>query len=324
MKVALVFLVGLVVVFASEQQQFQRFKAQFNRTYGSTAEEDARFHIFKNNLNLIAAQNARDPHAVYGVTKFADLSPQEFKNIYLMNVDRTITSAPVAKVPRTKLPSSFDWATKGDVTPVKNQGNCGSCWDFSATETIESVCAIAGYNLNTLSEQQILDCDTTDSGCDGGWPYNAFQYVISAGGMDSESSYPYTGQDGTCQFNPANVECKVTSWQYVTQDKDENAMQNFVYSNSPMSVCVDAETWQFYTGGVITTSSDCGTSIDHCVQITGYEQQSGMAVWNVRNSWGTDWGQSGYLWVQMGADVCAIAEVVSVPCVTSTSGQTVC
>jgi C1A family cysteine protease len=324
MKVALVFLVGLVAVFGSEQQKFQRFKAQFNKTYATSAEEDTRFHIFKNNLNIIAAQNAKDPHAVYGVTKFADLSPQEFKDTYLMHVERTIVSAPVAKVTRTNLPSSFDWSSKGDVTPVKNQGQCGSCWDFSATETIESVCAIAGYPLNQLSEQQILDCDTSDSGCDGGWPYNAFQYVISAGGMDSESSYPYTAEDGSCQFNPANVECKVASWQYVTQDKDENAMQSFLYSNSPMSVCVDAETWQFYTSGVITTSSGCGDSIDHCVQITGYLQQSGMTVWNVRNSWGTDWGQNGYLWVQMGQDVCAIAEVVSVPCVTSTSGQTVC
>jgi C1A family cysteine protease len=102
-------------------------------------------------------------------------------------------------------------------------------------------------------------------------------------------------------------------------------MQNFLYSNSPLSVCVDAEIWQYYTGGVITTSSGCGRSIDHCVQVTGWQQMQGMTVWNVRNSWGTSWGDNGYIYVQKGSDVCAIAEVVTVPCVQNKSnGQSVC
>jgi len=308
-----------------ELRQWMKFKSTFGKSY-THEEERHRFSVFKANLLLIDAMNLKDMHATYGVTKFADLTPAEFKQLYLMNVTLNKPIASVSNVHITpKLPTSFDWSSKGDITPVKNQGQCGSCWDFSATETIESVCHLAGYPLTQLSEQQILDCDTSDYGCNGGWPYNAYAYVIQAGGIETEADYPYTAQDGTCQFNPSDIVCKPVKWQYVTQSEDENAMQNFLYSTSPMSVCVDAETWQFYTGGVISQSSGCGTSIDHCVQVTGWQQMQGMTVWNFRNSWGTDWGVSGYLYVQLGYDVCAIAQVVTVPCVTSkTTGQVVC
>lgn len=203
------------------------------------------------------------------------------------------------------------------VTPVKDQGQCGSCWDFSATETMESVWAIAGNKLTQLSEQQTLDCDSTDYGCDGGWPYNAYAYIISAGGVETEADYPYEAVGGTCNFQSNEVAAKFSSWKYVIQDKDETKMQTYVYENSPVSVCVDAEIWQTYTSGVITQASDCGTSIDHCVQVTGWQQMDGMAVWNVRNSWNTDWGVNGYIYVQIGSDNCAIAEVVTVPVVQS-------
>jgi len=282
------------------------------------------FSVFKQSLRRIEQKSARDDKTTWGVTKFSDLTPAEFKAIYLMNV--TAPAAPTRSFPKSnvKLPTSFDWSSKGAVTPVKDQGQCGSCWDFSATETIESVCFLAGYGLQTLSEQQILDCDTTDGGCNGGWPYNAYAYIISAGGIETESDYPYTAQDGSCQFNSADIACKVASWSYVTQSQDENAIQNFVYTNSPVSVCVDAETWQDYSGGVITPSSGCGNSIDHCVQITGWSVQSGVNAWNVRNSWGSDWGMSGFIYVQIGSDVCSIAEVVTAPCVQNQSGKSVC
>jgi len=159
--------------------------------------------------------------------------------------------------------------------------------------------------------QQIVDCDPYDYGCSGGWPYNAYKYVIGNGGIDSFASYPYTGYQGTCAFNSSNVAATITSWQYVTQSQDESAMQSFVYKTGPPSICVDAIIWQTYTGGVITSASGCGTSLDHCVQLTGWFQMNGMTVWNVRNSWGTDWGYDGYVWVQEGANVCGIAEVVT-------------
>lgn len=211
------------------------------------------------------------------------------------------------------------------MTAVKNQGQCGSCWDFSATETLESVCELAGYGLNTFSEEQTLDCDTTSYGCNGGWPYSAYKYLIQAGGVESEADYPYTASGGQCNANPSDFEkCKPSSWKYVTQSQDESTMKNFLYNNSPLSICVDASSWQFYSGGVIM-ASNCGTQIDHCVQATGWTTVQGTAAWIVRNSWGTDWGNSGYLYVQYGEDTCAIAQEVTVPCVQSASGaSTVC
>jgi len=199
------------------------------------------------------------------------------------------------------------------VTPVYNQGQCGSCWAFSTTEAIESAWFLSGKKLAKLAMQQIVDCDTTDQGCDGGDPPTAYQYVISAGGLDSLSSYAYTAQDGTCAFKAKDVVAKISDWEYVTQDQDEGAMLNFVSSTGPPSICVDAESWQYYTGGIITTSDGCGTSLDHCVQLTGFGTANSTDYWHVRNSWGTDWGEKGYLRVQRGSDVCGIAQEVTWP-----------
>jgi len=256
-----------------------------------------------------------------------DLTPEEFKKMYLMK-DLDLSQLPekgvweqeskAKQLGRTgAYPTTFDWSSKGMITPVKNQEQCGSCWAFSATETIESVYAVkhGKSSLNVLAPQQIVDCDTQgeDQGCDGGYPYGAYEYIIQAGGQEGESDYPYTGEDGTCQFNAADIEDKISNWKYVTQSSDEKVMQAFVYTSSPISVCVDAEIWQTYQGGVITTDSGCGNSLDHCVQITGWLTENSTACWNVRNSWGADWGENGYIWVERGADVCGIADLVTVP-----------
>jgi len=279
----------------------------------------------RTNLAKAAKLNKPDSLAQFGVTKFMDLTTEEFKKFYLMlNFD--LSKMPKAsvwdeehlevKTHKAALPSKFDWNSKGMVTAVKNQGQCGSCWAFSATETIESVDAISNKKSpDTLAPQQVVDCDTSgnDQGCDGGYPYGAYEYIMQAGGQESESAYPYTGTQGTCQFNAADISDKISNWKYVTQSSDEHAIQAFVYSNSPVSVCVDAETWQTYKGGVITDESNCGNTIDHCVQITGWLNENSTECWNVRNSWGADWGESGYIWIERGKDVCGIAQAVTVP-----------
>jgi len=304
--------------FLENRQKWNAFKTKFNKRYSSD-EEGHRYKVFLANLARSEQLNAMQPHATFGVTKFSDLTPAEFRSMYLMNVtfnkEEAYAKAPVWQPPvdLQQPPSSFDWRNKaGVVSQVYNQEQCGSCWAFSATETIESVWALANHPLVSLSEQQIVDCDTTDDGCDGGWPYDAYQYVIGQGGLDTLASYPYTAEDGTCSFNPSTVAAKISNWHWVTQNQNEQAMQQYVWKNSPISICVDAEVWQTYTGGVITPGT-CGKSIDHCVQITGWSQQQGMTVWNVRNSWGPDWGNSGYIYVAMGSDVCALAQVVTVP-----------
>lgn len=240
-----------------------------------------------------------------------DLSPEEFRSMYLMpkglHASKKIKGSTMKPLPAIELPSSFDWREHGAVSPVKDQGQCGSCWAFSATETIESYHYLTTKKMAILSPQQIVDCDKDSYGCNGGWTEHAFNYIIKAGGQDTESSYPYTAQDGACRFKPADVAAKLKSWSYVTQNDNENDMQTAIATKGPLSICVDASSWQYYTGGVL---KNCGTSVDHCVQLTGYSTQNGVNAWNVRNSWGTSWGVSGYIYLERGHNTCAIGSDV--------------
>jgi len=320
MKSTLVLLAVMVAVALGTREQFEEFKVKYNKNYRSVMEEEYRFRVFEASMKRSAARNTQDSLATYGVTKFSDFTPAEFKAKYLMKPLslENLPVAPIYSAPAAPaaLPSSFDWSTKGVVSAVKNQEQCGSCWAFSATECIESVFALAKKNkaADVLGPQQIVDCDTAgqDQGCNGGYPYGAFEYIISAGGQETEAAYPYTAQDGTCQFNAASIKDTISNWAYVTQSSDEKAMQQYVYSTSPISVCVDgADVWQDYNGGVVTPSSGCGTTLDHAVQITGWQVQNNTNVWNVRNSWGADWGEAGYIWLQIGGDVCGVADLVT-------------
>jgi C1A family cysteine protease len=313
----------------SDEQKFKNFQKKYQKSYATEAEYQKRFEIFKKNLVWYAELDARSPYASFGVTQFSDLSQEEFREMYLMkNVTQLPgklnpgEGAPVWKAPANMiadLPSSYTWQSKGAVTPVYNQGQCGSCWAFSATEAIESQYFLAGKinPIGSFSMEQIVQCDPYDYGCNGGWPYNAYKYIIGAKGIDSYSSYPYTSGDGVtgqCHVNPADFEGHISSWQWVTQSENEQQMQQFTYTTGPPSVCVDAASWSGYQGGVIT-SSECGDQIDHCVQIVGWNVVQGLNAWLVRNSWGTSWGYSGYLWVQMGEDTCGIASTVTSPIV---------
>jgi len=293
--------------------QFLAFQQKFDKVYATDEEFNARFQIFQDNLKVIAAKNAKNDGATYGVTQFADMTKEEFKNTVLMTnmPPLDLGAGPVAATNySTGAPTSFDWRSRsGVVTGVYNQGQCGSCWAFSATENIESRWALAGNALTSLSMQQIVSCDTTDGGCNGGWPYNAYQYVIGAGGQESYAAYPYTAENTPCQFSASSIVARPRSWTYVTQSEDESQMVNYLYANGPLSVCVDASEWSFYTGGIYPASS-CTTSIDHCVEAIGYNL-SGSPYWIIRNSWGTDWGLSGYMQLQYGADACAVAQVVT-------------
>lgn len=273
--------------------------------------------VFKQNLEIAEHLNEQDPHAEYGITKFSDLSPEEFREIYLIknfSSPKTLGhSYPVLSFNYTSsnLPTAYDWKSKGVVTAVYNQGQCGSCWAFSTTENVESMNAIATGSVKNLAMQQLVDCDVTtgDHGCNGGNPPIAFQYIIRNNGLDSLASYPYTGRNGQCKFNPSTVQARVASWGYISTNDNENAMGQYTYQYGPPSACVDAHQWQFYRGGVVT--SNCGLQLDHCVQITGWQTMNNINVWNVRNSWGTDWGESGYIYLMRGSNICAIGSEVT-------------
>jgi len=290
---------------------FNAWKAQYNKVYPSEEEEAERFDIFKQTLDRVRARNARNGSATFGLTKYSDLTVEEFKSFYLGYIRPERSDVGVLTPKEIEVPQTFDWRTQNKVTPVKDQEQCGSCWAFSVTENIESMyCVKNNIDCTTfppLAPQEIVDCDTTDQGCNGGDPPTAYQFVMSEGGMEDESDYPYTGQDGTCNFQQNLVKVTITNWQYATQNSDETTMQNNLVAWGPLSICVDAEPWQDYTGGVLM-ASDCSNQLDHCVQLVGYDMTQSTPFWIVRNSWGADWGENGYIRLQYGQDTCGCAD----------------
>merc|ERR1711862_646427 len=204
-----------------------------------------------------------------------------------------------------ELAESIDWTTKGAVTPVKNQGQCGSCWSFSTTGGLEGAYQIASGNLVSMSEQQFVDCDHEDSGCGGGLMDRAFSFA-QGNAIATESSYPYQGVDGTCKssFTTALPQGAVTG--YTDVGRSASALKSALNSH-PVSVAIEADqaAFQQYTGGVIT--SGCGSQLDHGVLAVGYD---GDAI-KVKNSWGASWGVNGY--VQMNANQCGITQSASYP-----------
>jgi len=289
------------------------FSKRFNKHYKTAEEYKLRQKNFLESLEHIENLNSHSKGAKYGVTKFSDMTPDEFKETILMkpfvpSVNQTNILAPK---PNLQLPASLDWRNKGAVTAVKDQGQCGSCWAFSVTENIESMWILSGKSNNrslSLSPQQIVDCDWWSLGCGGGQPTNAYDYVIGAGGMESLKNYPYAAVDGQCAFTKSKVQTTISTWNYATSFYNENLLQQNLVSWGPLSVCVDAANWQYYTGGIMTWE-ECAyiNKLDHCVQLVGYDVSQGTNYWMVRNSWGPDWGIDGYIWLSMGSDTCGIA-----------------
>jgi len=249
---------------------------------------------------------------------FADLTLAEFKQLYLMP-QFNATEIPQLNVVKTEgtfdLGAQVDWRGKGAVTGVKNQGQCGSCWAFSTTGSVEGVHAIKTGKLVSLSEQQLVDCSRSygNYGCNGGLMDNAFKYIIAVKGLDTEASYGYSAKDGTCRFNPANVGATISSYRDVGRGS-ESGLQGAV-TGQPVSVAIDAShsSFQLYHSGIYYEPSCSASNLDHGVLAVGYGNEGGN-YWIVKNSWGTGWGQSGY--IQMAKDRsnnCGIATSASYP-----------
>jgi C1A family cysteine protease len=304
-----VFAIDLSMV--SMLKEWKQFKKTYNKEYDTKADELYRFGVFVKNMEISKKLNdAPGNKAEYGVTQFSDLSAEEFKATYLTyrpdNVTRNMTPLEAGATP----PCSINWVDKGATTPIYNQGQCGSCWAFSATEQIETMYFLGKVGpLTKLSMQQIVSCDNTCAGCNGGQPYLAYKYVQNAGGIETYSSYPYSSGDGvtgSCKFNKADVFANVANWKYISQSPSgESSMASTVCGTSPLSICVDASTWQNYRGGIVT--SNCGTQLDHCVQAVGLAQSGSPPYWIVRNQWGVTWGEQGYIYLEYGVDMCGLA-----------------
>jgi len=303
------------------KQLWAKFKLDYNKTYITLAEEEYRYAVFVSNYNIALQKDQEafikynatygDMRIRYGVNSLADMTPEEFRSTLLMSDMGPPPDAPFLPIPPTTsgIPTTWDWRTHGVITGVYNQGTCGSCWAFSATECVESATALAGHGLPNLSPQQIVDCDDeAQHGCQGGWPMSAFQYVNSVGGQDSLACYPYIGVNGNCHFNPACRQGTVASYGYLGTNEYNIAV--WMVAHGPVSICVDASNWQYYSGGVMGPSA-CGLQMDHCVQMVGYVTAS-PSYWIVRNSWGTGWGPyGGYILLQEGTNTCDLAQYAS-------------
>jgi len=324
-------LMAISAVFAIESstaelkvmKKFQDYIVENGKVYQTQEEFLHRFENFKSALERVEKKNiAANGKTTYALNKFSDLSTEEFRKYYLLPNpipgDHKVAGIEVLKPTVTAVPASLDWRVKGAVTAIKNQEQCGSCWAFSATEAIESAWILAGKSNNAtlnLAPQQIVDCDNYDGGCNGGETGTAYDYVISAGGLEGEASYPYQGQDGTCEFSASEVVAKIGSWNYATEWYSETTLQQNLVSWGPLSICVDASNWQDYASGVMTWEQCAYVNLlDHCVQLVGYATDpSDGPYWIVRNSWGTSWGVDGFIYLEMWADTCGIAHQATWP-----------
>lgn len=293
----------------AEEAEFKKYVSTFSKTYSSESEYAYRFQVFRDNLVFIRFQNSRDSTITLGVTKFSDLTATEFKEKYLSPRHILDESPDSEQEIKLTAPTQVDWRTKGAVTPVKDQGQCGSCWAFSATGGIESAWIIAGHSMVTVSEQQLMDCSKAygNNGCGGGFYRNAYNYVIANKGITSETNYPYTEKNGVCSQSKASQVVASISSKYNVAGENPTALMNAV-AQQPTSVSVEADqaAWQHYTGGTVTTG--CGTNLDHDVLAVGYNNAVSTPYWIVKNSWGASWGLSGYIQIAIttGKGVCGI------------------
>jgi len=295
----------------SQLYMWNAFKADFNKVYESADEEAMRFETFVRNLAIIDQRNEADS-ATHGITKFADLTTAEFKEHYTnYEPSKKNLRTKTAKVEPLAAGTTVnqDW-TGILTTPVKDQGYCGSCWAFSATEQVESDLWRTSGEEMILSAQQTTTCTYRNiivGGCNGGNTGPAYDYLEA--GIETDSDYPYTsgtaGVTGTCQADSSKFVAKTTGYTTVSSSASgESRMATYVGSTGPLSICVDAETWSSYTGGIMTV---CGNSVDHCVQAVGINTEASTPYWKVRNSWGTSWGESGYIQLEYGKNLCDLA-----------------
>jgi len=327
MRLAIVLvLVAIVLVNAIDPKSavsdvFDSWAGQHKKQYATDEERVYRFSQFQLSVQRIAALNKRSTlrgvGATYGLNKYSDLTPKEFADTILMKpftpTDDAIKQQRLLTVEAPEAPDTFDWRNTGMVTAVKDQAQCGSCWAFSVTENVESVWMVAkGLTNKTmipLAPQQIVDCDDSDAGCNGGNPPTAYEYIESAGGLVSEKSYPYKAEDGKCAFKTADVVATISNYKYATTNGDESILKSNLAAWAALSVCVDARYWQDYQSGIMTAyECDWIVELDHCVQAVGYDTTGSTPYWIMRNSWGTDWGEDGYIRLEYGQNTCGLTE----------------
>ncbi|CAI0425868.1 unnamed protein product [Linum tenue] len=287
----------------------------------SLTEKQTRFNVFKENVKHIHKVNQKDKPYKLKLNIFADMTNHEFVKHFGGMLHGPRRQTPFSHGETDNVPASVDWRKNGAVTPIKNQGKCGSCWAFSSVAAVEGINKIKTGELVSLSEQELVDCSKDNHGCDGGMMEQAFQFIEQVGGLTTETNYPYEAKDESCNSAKNAAAVQIDGYEMVPEN-DENALMKAA-ANQPIAIAIDAggKDLQFYSEGVFT--GDCGTELNHGVALVGYGSTlDGTKYWIVKNSWGTEWGEQGFIRMQRGVDaeegICGIAMDACYP-VKSTS-----
>jgi len=296
---------------STEDYQFYNFVSEYGRSYATKAEFDFRAEQFKMNLAAIEEHNSQNGQtSTVGINFMADWTTAEKKKLNGYKAPSNSTQENVEILSTSDLPASVDWRTKGAVTPVKNQGQCGSCWAFSTTGSVEGAEFLKTGNLQSFSEQQLVDCSGSygNMGCNGGLMDNAFKYIESKN-IELESDYGYTARQGKCSYDKSKAVGTVKGYKDVQQGSADQLKA--AVAQQPVSVAIEADqsVFQSYTSGVITKG--CGSQLDHGVLAVGYGSDNGQDYFIVKNSWGPSWGDQGF--VKIAPNQCGITNSASYP-----------
>jgi len=325
--------VSAVSFFELVVEEWETWKQMHAKNYDSPTEEKFRLKIYMENKAKVEKHNRRASMGKHSfhlkMNEFGDMLGHEFvarMNGYRMRPSNdssrhAYAATFIAPAHTEGLPKNVDWRSHGAVTPVKNQGQCGSCWSFSTTGALEAMHFRKTGKLTSLSEQNLIDCSRSygNQGCNGGLMDNAFQYIKDNGGIDTEESYPYEGEDDKCRYNAKNK----GAWDVGFVDVEagnEDALMKALATQGPCSVAIDAshESFQFYSHGIYRDQECSPENLDHGVLAVGYgvDKKTGEAYWLVKNSWGTTWGDQGYVKIARNErNMCGIASSASYPLV---------